>query len=75
MNFRSLCGTFTDRFYDHLQIGDVIIASNPNNPSKTVCKRIAATAGEVILITKDFSSKRAGKEKMWGVVRPMSGFF
>ena len=62
MNFNSLCGTLTDRSYDHLRIGDVVIAWNPNNPSKTVCKRIAATAGEVILITRDFSSKKAGKK-------------
>jgi hypothetical protein len=33
--------------------GDVVISLNPYDAKKTVCKRIAATAGEVIFISKD----------------------
>lgn len=37
-----------------------MIAVNPYDPQKTVCKRIAATEGEVILLTKD-PSKKSGE--------------
>lgn len=37
-----------------------MIAVNPYDPLKTVCKRIAAVEGEVILLTKD-PSKKSGK--------------
>ena len=51
-------------------LGDVVIAVNPYDPLKTVCKRIAATEGEVILLTKD-PSKKSGKfaiiDLEWGL--------
>lgn len=45
----------------YFQQGDVVISLNPYDAKRTVCKRIAATAGEVIFISKDAPTGTSGK--------------
>lgn len=55
------------------QTGDIVICVNPLKPSTTICKRIRATGGDVLLVSRKWAEEETNAEETIEFVQVPNG--